>query len=50
MAGLTSSLLLATWWNAVYGPLESAMSSQRGMLQVATIGMALALFIIWWRR
>jgi hypothetical protein len=43
-------MLFASWFQSVYGPIESAMSSQRGMLQVATIGMVLALFIIWWRR
>lgn len=43
-------LLIASWWMQVYGPIESLMSSQRGMLQVCTVGMVLALFVIWWRK
>jgi hypothetical protein len=50
MALLATNVVFAGWWSKVYHPIESAMGSQRGMLQVATIGMVLALFIIWWRR
>jgi hypothetical protein len=35
-----------TFWPAV----EWALGSQRRMLQVATVGMCLALYIIWWRK
>jgi hypothetical protein len=33
-----------------WGPIEWAMGSQRRMLQVATVGMCLALYIIMWRK
>jgi hypothetical protein len=41
-AGITSR----TFW----APLEWAMGSQRRMLQVGTVGMCLALYIIMWRK
>jgi hypothetical protein len=34
----------------IWGPLEWALGSQRRMLQVATVGMCLALYIIMWRK
>lgn len=34
----------------IWAPLEWALGSQRRMLQVATVGMCLALYIIMWRK
>lgn len=44
------SLLIAGWGGQVYDSIASLMGSQRGMLQVATVAMVLALAIIWWRK
>jgi uncharacterized membrane protein len=41
-AGITS--------RAAWAPVEWAMGSQRRMLQVGTVGMCLALYIIMWRK
>ena len=35
---------------SIWGPLEWALGSQRRMLQVATVGMCLALYILMWRK
>jgi hypothetical protein len=40
-----SHAAVATW-----APLQWAMGSQRRMLQVSTVGMCLALYIIMWRK
>ncbi len=45
-----NGFVLAGWWYEVYHPIERLMSSQRGMIQVATVSLVLALFIIWWRK
>ena len=35
---------------SLWTPIEWAMGNQRRMLQVATVGMCLALYIIMWRK
>jgi hypothetical protein len=35
---------------SVWSPLEWALGSQRRMLQVATVAMCIALYVIWWRK
>ncbi|HZT79235.1 MAG TPA: hypothetical protein VFA26_03375 [Gemmataceae bacterium] len=35
---------------SVWAPIQWAMGSQRRMLQTATVGMCLALYIIMWRK
>ncbi len=35
---------------SIWSPIEWAMGSQRRMLQVATVGMCLAIYIILWRK
>jgi hypothetical protein len=35
---------------SIWTPLEWALGNQRRMLQVATVGMCLALYIIMWRK
>jgi len=39
------SVALATW-----SPIQWAFGTQRRMLQVTTVGMCLALYIIMWRK
>jgi hypothetical protein len=39
-----------TWWDELFGSLVTALSSQQRMLQFCAIGMAIALFVIWYRR
>ncbi len=34
----------------IWGPIEWAMGSQRRMLQVGTVGMVLALYIMIWKK
>jgi len=36
--------------HSLWSPLEWALGSQRRMLQVATVGMCLAIYIILWRK
>jgi hypothetical protein len=51
---LTSSVLLADdsdWsWSKVTKPFQVVQGSRRTMVQFATIGMCIALYIIWWRK
>jgi hypothetical protein len=38
------------WMNTIYRPFERALGDRRRMIQIATLSMCLALYIIWWRR
>lgn len=40
----------STWKSRVGNTVDWAMSSRRRMVQVSTIGMCIALYIIWWRK
>ena len=37
-------------WRSILNPLEFLQGSRRNMIQAATVGMCIALYIIWWRR
>ena len=37
-------------WSRMLKPLEFVQGSRRNMIQLATVGMCIALYIIWWRR
>ncbi|HEV3257519.1 MAG TPA: hypothetical protein VG013_11605 [Gemmataceae bacterium] len=37
-------------WQKVYGPLSRALGTQQRMIQFSLVIVALALFIIWWRK
>jgi hypothetical protein len=37
-------------WSKMLKPLEFVQGSRRNMIQLATVGMCIALYIIWWRR
>lgn len=41
---------VSSWKAQVARFIGRVMGNQRGMVQVATLGMLLALFIIWWRK
>jgi hypothetical protein len=43
-------LAFASTSSRLWAPVEWTMSSQRRMLQVSTVGMCLALWIIMWRK
>jgi hypothetical protein len=43
-------LVAASASGAFWGPVEWALGTQRRMLQVGTVGMCLALYIIMWRK
>lgn len=46
-----SSLFAAKWWEKAYTTLESALKgNQKMMVWFCTIGAAIALWIIWWRK
>jgi len=45
-----AALLADGWWQSIYYPLESSLGSQRGMMLFATVGMLVALYVIWYRR
>jgi hypothetical protein len=51
---LASPVLLADdsgWsWSKVTKPFQVVQGSRRTMVQFATIGMCIALYIIWWRK
>jgi hypothetical protein len=34
----------------MFKPLEFVQGSRRNMVQLATVGMCIALYIIWWRK
>jgi hypothetical protein len=50
------SPVLADGWkmskitSKLYSPMEWAFGSRRRMIQLSTLAMCLALYIIWWRR
>jgi hypothetical protein len=52
----TPAVVFADGWsprklvNKLYSPIESALGDRRRMIQLATLSMCLALFVIWWRR
>jgi hypothetical protein len=37
-------------WRSLLKPVEFLQGSRRNMIQAATVGMCIALYIIWWRR
>jgi hypothetical protein len=37
-------------WTRIFKPFEFVQGSRRNMVQLATIGMCIALYIIWWRK
>jgi hypothetical protein len=37
-------------WSKIYAPIESGLSSRARMVQLGSLGMVIALFIIWWRK
>ena len=37
-------------WTKMFKPLEFVQGSRRNMVQLATVGMCIALYIIWWRK
>jgi hypothetical protein len=37
-------------WTKMFKPLEFVHGSRRNMVQLATVGMCIALYIIWWRK
>ncbi len=40
-------LLADSWWEMIYGPLESSLGSRQRMLQFGAVCMITALVIIW---
>jgi hypothetical protein len=55
-AAVAPSPVFADGWipsglaNKIYHPFERALGDRRRMIQISTVSMCLALFIIWWRR
>jgi len=47
---LASPPLASSWWQKAYGQLSAALGSQQRMIQFSAVIVALALFIIWWRK
>lgn len=38
------------WYDKVLAPFEGALNTKKRMVQFATVGMIIALWIIWWRK
>jgi hypothetical protein len=47
--GLSTTPLLANWWDELWFQFWASLRSRKGMLQFGCVGMILALWIIWWR-
>lgn len=47
---LVSPPLFASWVDKFFAPFEGALNTQKRMIQFATVGLILALWIIWWRK
>ncbi len=45
-AGFVSEPLLAWNWQTLFNPVQSALSNRRRMIQFATIGMCIGLYIL----
>jgi hypothetical protein len=45
-----SPVLAKSWFQQILGPIEHALGTRQAMLQFGAVGMALGLFIIWYRR
>jgi hypothetical protein len=42
--------LAESWWDEIYGPIETTLSRREAMVQFGAVGVIIGLFIIWYRR